>query len=270
MTKIISVDPFSYVSCLATTLCNGHVISRATCFFWHDDEDVTLITNWHVLSGRQPLTGQPLNADGAIPDTIAVTWRNLELPDVPHTYRSSLLLDGQPLWSQHARYGQDVDIASLSFKKLLGQEGLEKSKRRLPVGINRLDIVDLPVQVASEVFILGFPLGIMKTDVFPVWKRASVATEYEFPIDGKPMFLVDTATREGMSGSPVIMRAVTRFAAVKDMPSFQYDMATTFLGVYSGRHVGELQEAQLGIVWKAELIRELIAHASPGSYELRG
>ena len=39
--------------------------------------------------------------------------------------------------------------------------------------------------------------------MFPIWKRGSIASEPEIPIDGKPMFYIDTATRQGMSGAPV-------------------------------------------------------------------
>jgi len=34
-----------------------------------------LITNWHVLSGRNPSNDQPLNANGITPDQIAI-WHH--------------------------------------------------------------------------------------------------------------------------------------------------------------------------------------------------
>ena len=53
-------------------------------------------------------------------------------------------------------------------------------------------------------FVLGYPKGISGGRGFPIWKRASIATEPDIQHDGLPKLLVDTATREGMSGAPVV------------------------------------------------------------------
>ena len=58
-----------------------------------------------------------------------------------------------------------------------------------------------------------------------------------------------------MSGSPVILRR--RFGTGPN---------TTFVGVYSGR-IGAKDEleAQLGIVWRADLVEQIVAKGRPGS-----
>lgn len=92
----------------------------------------------------------------------------------------------------------------------------------------------------------------------PIWKKASIATQPD--IDSLPKILIDTATRSGLSGSPVIMQRV----GVHGMVNAQVMSETTFgrirkfIGVYSGRIGDDELKAQLGIVWKAKVIDEII------------
>jgi hypothetical protein len=59
-----------------------------------------------------------------------------------------------------------------------------------------------------DAFVLGYPRGMSGGGHFPVWKRATIATEPDIDLDGLPRFYIDTATREGMSGSPVYAQEV--------------------------------------------------------------
>ena len=129
------------------------------------------------------------------------------------------------------------------------------------------DVILAGPRIGIDVFVLGFPLGIRKTGLFPIWKRASIATEYGFDINGVPSFLVDTATREGMSGAPVIWRAGGKYRRPSGALTIG-GSGTQVLGIYSGRHVGKLDEAQLGIVWKTELIDQIIDDPTPGDFVL--
>jgi hypothetical protein len=56
-----------------------------------------------------------------------------------------------------------------------------------------------------DVFVLGYPFGPGKTGL-PVWKRGSIASEPDLVPQVENYLLVDTASRPGMSGSPVILR----------------------------------------------------------------
>jgi hypothetical protein len=110
-----------------------------------------------------------------------------------------------------------------------------------------------------EVFILGYPFEI-KPPAYPVWKRGSIASEPELARLTTDYMLVDTASRPGMSGAPVIRRSWTNhmfepgFVAVVNRP------VNKFVGVYSGRvQVDHPHEAQIGLVWHGSLIEEVIA-----------
>ena len=82
--------------------------------------------------------------------------------------------------------------------------------------------------------------------------------------------LIDTATREGMSGSVVVARHVI---VNRDYPRKNGTMAQPVLfanldlvlGIYSGRHYPDHEKAQLGIVWKRSAIEETVTHGKQAS-----
>lgn len=126
----------------------------------------------------------------------------------------------------------------------------------------------LDPHVSQEVFVLGFPLGMITGVPAPVCKCASVASDPNFDPDGLPKLFIDTATRPRMSGSVVLARhtilgkAFPRKNGTESEPVLQLD---TVLGVYSGRlGAGDL-EAQLGIVWRRNAIVEIILHGRTGT-----
>ena len=121
------------------------------------------------------------------------------------------------------------------------------------------------VVVGMDTFILGYPFGIA-VSALPIWKRASIASEPNLGIGGESFFYVDTASRPGMSGSPVILRTWGGFQTDTGGGVITAGAATKFIGVYSGR-IGAQDElqAQLGIVWRADLIDQIIAAGRPGS-----
>jgi hypothetical protein len=61
-----------------------------------------------------------------------------------------------------------------------------------------------------------------------------------------------------MSGAPVILRDSTNNYIDGALRAFS-DPATNLLGVYSGRLRAAAEEAQIGVVWHASFIEEIIA-----------
>ncbi len=58
-----------------------------------------------------------------------------------------------------------------------------------------------------------------------------------------------------MSGSPVVVRR----NSVWQTPKPSFGTRQCFIGVYSGRMLGDTEfEAQLGLIWKKHLIEEII------------
>lgn len=67
-----TVDPFSLSSLLLKCYWKGRVFSNATGFIVTRHNRAFLFTNWHVLSGRDPDTGQPILPGGIEPDEIGI------------------------------------------------------------------------------------------------------------------------------------------------------------------------------------------------------
>jgi hypothetical protein len=120
--------------------------------------------------------------------------------------------------------------------------------------------------VGMDVFILGYPFGA-QPPAFPIWKRGSIASEPYLVHSTTGYYLVDTASRPGMSGSPVILRSWSNHILESNMWTTTSDKLPIdrIIGVYSGRKIPT--DAQIGIVWHVDYIDEIIdgAKRDPGA-----
>ncbi|MBN9031205.1 MAG: trypsin-like peptidase domain-containing protein [Rhizobiales bacterium] len=244
----------------------GNVIaqSQGTGFFWKSKDNFWyLITNWHVVTGSNPDTGKLLGT--FIPN--ALTFHVLEL-HLANGKRYGTRLTAaiplydreQPIWIEHP-LGRWIDIVAIPFS-------LPSNREWVIQAVNECDefTASLVPAVSMDSFVVGFPQGLAGPNGTSIWKRASVASEPELNYDSRPIFLVDTATRSGMSGSPVL---------IKDsgihMPSGEFGDDSifgtnmNFAGVYSGRVDDDPMGVQLGRVWKAATLAEVVLHGIPGS-----
>jgi hypothetical protein len=127
----------------------------------------------------------------------------------------------------------------------------------------------LRAEAGLDCFILGHPEGITGPVFTPVWKRGSIATE---PHPNQPTFLVDSATRQGMSGSPVIARH-SGLLGLSDDGKLSGDSVIgtceNFVGIYSGRLGNDELGFQLGRVWKSAVLETLLNNPVKGHHPLR-
>jgi hypothetical protein len=247
-------------------LCNGNLLGSATGFFYKYSSRWFLITNWHVLSGRDPRNGQPRHPSGAVPDECRFYYNQLQTEKIAWltvTYKLGDATQGSASWMQHPNEGQGVDVAALPIEA--AHMGLAKDLRDMS-GNDPNMLIDL----GGEVFLPGYPLGLSANGLMPIWKRASLASSLEFGEGIDRFFYVDTATREGMSGAPCL--------AISNWRHYSLDRSTNkvqiverpfswrILGVYSGRiNPSDTFEAQIGIVWRETLIDSVLAGNSRGS-----
>ena len=249
------IDDYSFAPLHMKLRYGVQTIGTATGFVYETNDSLYLITNWHVASGRNRFTGQPLHKDSLTPDALRPMffvdgrgggWRAHDIPLVDQ--------GGNPLWYQHPDHGQAVDVAAVPFTC---PPGLTVHP------INKLPTrSDMVVETGQDVFILGYPLNIRAGGVLPVWKRASIASEPDIDLDSLPLQLVDTASYTGMSGSPVIAKEIYHYRGLDGDLHIDHNAAThyTLVGVYSGRRQDQDGErSQLGEVWKARVIEEIIA-----------
>lgn len=259
--KTIEPNPISTASHKITLRFSGQKLSVGTAFFYQHAESYWLVTNWHNLSGRNPHTGKPLSTStGAVPNELvlhAAEWVTDGDKIFLHWLERVInLLDdaGEPKWKIHSEFRERVDIAAMEFKTI-------PDSLRAANDEERLGLSKFKVRAGMDAFVLGFPLGISGGEKFPIWKRASIASEPSVDVDGLPKILIDTATREGMSGSPVYVRNTGWWLpeGKSGMENHVIGEGTRFIGIYSGRVLGEdFLSAQLGIVWKESALIEII------------
>lgn len=230
----------------------GAHVATATGFVVARSGISYLVTNWHNFTGRSADTRAWLSSGNhQTPDQVRI-WHNcVGAPGQWMTVTETLLVDGvDPRWLQHPALGSEVDVAVLPLDRLPGVQTYPYEL--CPTG------PQLAIGVSDSVFIVGFPFAEAGDGVTAIWARGSVATEPDLDFGGRRCFLVDSRTRPGQSGSPVIAYASGRDAV--SMTNGSILVATgqpheRLLGVYSGRLN---RESDLGFVWKADLIVEII------------
>ena len=250
-------------------LCNDHPLGKATGFFLKYQSNWFLVTNWHVFSGREPISGQPKHKSCAVPDACRFYFASFQEESLTFNPVIRSLGDASNLeatWFQHPSGGQDFDVAVLPIEA--NEVGLAKdlfdSSGHDP---------DMLIDLGDNLFLPGYPLGLSADGFLPIWKRASLASSLEFGQGINCFFYVDTATREGMSGAPCL--------AISNWRHYSLDRATNkvsvverpfswrLLGVYSGRlNASDSFEAQIGKVWRDNLITETIIQRSGGNVKL--
>lgn len=248
------LDEFSLTASPLTMYFNDQKLATGTCFTYVHEKATYLVTNWHNFTGRNPLTNEVLTPSRAIPNRVTVflpalgrldKWNSLDLPLTGN--------DGLSLWYQHPIHGKKVDVVVLPFTYDTN------SYQPRPINKAKYLVNNMLVMAGMDVFVLGFPFGITGGGAYPIWKRASLATEPDLDHDDLPKIMVDTATKPGMSGSPVICRKWGWYLTSDGQTCPMDGASTQFIGIYSGR-IGADDElkAQLGIVWKASVIIDVI------------
>lgn len=234
----------------------GIIFSTATGFIFSYNDKYYLITNWHNVTGRNPLTGEPLSDKHAgIPNIFSTYLRIKNGNEQAQLEKISLYEDmemTQPKWLVHPVHREKVDVVAIE---------LEIKKELIYSSINTSDFYNnIPPEIGDDCFIIGYPFEDSRHLGLPIWKRASIATEPTVNEDQLPKILVDTATRPGLSGSPVVYQRTGVHNVKHRVLSDDCIIGRIrgFLGVYSGRiGIGEIH-AQLGIVWKSKVIEEII------------
>lgn len=234
----------------------GQSLAKATAFVYEYNDKLYLITNWHNLTGINPNTGMQIGSHGGRPDQMEIILLNKTKLPVLEWFgvRIDLYDNGRPDWLVHPEHKEKVDVIAIELD-------IDKEFSGGFWPINKMNFNEFKVEVADDVFVLGFPYSINGGGYFPIWKRGSVASEPDFDLDNLPKFYIDTASKRGMSGSPVIYRRTGIHGTKNNQITDNTIIGTvqSFIGIYSGRITGETEfDAQLGVVWKAKVIEEII------------
>lgn len=243
------IDPLSVRSLYLFLAKGNKVLSTATGFVVEKNKNHYLITNWHVLSGRNPQTNQPIDPNGVTPDRVHVVHHAKNLGTWVTKTKAEMLYDkkGKRRWVEH-KNGRAVDVVALPLKNLT------KDVQVYPLDLSLAD-ADVVPQVAMPVSIIGFPLGLTSARFFPIWKTGHIASDPDLDYNSEPLFLIDATTRGGMSGSPVVLRMTGGYKKRNGNTVYGSGMVTLFLGIYSGRLS---VDSEIGKVWRPQLIKEIL------------
>jgi len=247
------IDEYSIATVPIELRFNDTGLATGTAFVWEHSGDHYLITNWHNVSGRDPNTGRHLSKTAAEPDNIRgyFNTKGAYMGFKHHVGMKIRNDDGQVAWRVHPTYKREIDVVALPLTGPL-TDTIEFRP------INKAPSADIALSIAMDVFVLGYPFGAGPTGL-PIWKRGSIASEPVLVPEVERHFHIDTASRPGMSGSPVIVRA-SNYRDSAGKPILRAGPATKLIGVYSGRlSTQDPLEAQIGIVWPAGFIDEIIA-----------
>jgi hypothetical protein len=250
-----TINLFSTVVLPLELFFNDTPLGHATGFLWRASasRQLYIVTNWHVVSAKNFFNQANIHKSAARPNRLLTRFQipgQFEKQPWNISLRSE---HDEPLWLVHP--GSRYDIALVPFSP--------SPEEQQVVGLypfNEYSNDELLTEIGMDVFVLGYPFNIAPP-AFPVWKRGSIASEPAIVrLSGNGYMLIDTASRPGMSGSPVIQRSrdhhlLPHGATVRDGRN-----RTKLLGIYSGRlPTDHSHEAQIGLVWDRSYIDEIIA-----------
>lgn len=275
---------FLSLSCIKLSVFNDQdkLIDVASGFFYENTEgQLFIITNWHVVTGRQP-HAPSISKTGAVPIKISFERPTAEdhsdgfMIDLKALQTIDLEINDpsgeRPIWLEHPDVGFKVDVVAIPIDKVAQIEEI------CPIhSVNKYDGFEaryLP-SVMDAVSVFGFPWGQSVGGVLPIYKRGSVASEPDYNQSGLPRFLIDCRTASSMSGSPVLVShsGIWNPSGEKKIAGDSViGTVTNFIGDYSGRltakelgNKSDGETTELGIVWRKDALERIVNEGRRGS-----
>lgn len=228
---------------------NGQALSTGTAFVVQAAKGPYLITNRHNVTGRHQETNAPLSPTGGVPNEIVIVHNRLNHLGNWIPKKEALYIGDVPRWHEHPIIGARADFVALPLSDLADVQVYPYAPANPGPSIF--------VGAADTVSVIGFPFGMTAGGAFAVWATGFLASEPEVDFDNLPIQLIDCRSRQGQSGSPVIAYRSGGMVAMSNGGSAAFaGPVSKFIGIYSGRINAE---SDLGIVWKASAVQQLIA-----------
>ena len=118
------------------------------------------------------------------------------------------------------------------------------------------DNTNIQLNPSDTLSIIGFPFGLKSQGLLPIWITGFLASDYDIDYDKLPCFLIDSRTRKGQSGSPVIIaRHDGQYIDKNGNFTITGTSKICFFGIYTGRIN---KDSDIGYVWKTKAIKEII------------
>ena len=262
-----SICAFDTDSCFGD---NVNVLGTATAFYYKYNEKMYLVTNKHVVTGKDTFNGSLKCKMGSVPTAIrAVVNVDVVNQDNSHEYFEVTLVYElyedisspiDKLWHEHHGHPMiDVVVLDVTERYYKSIEVNKEVRSCKSCDWYHYDYCSESKMhnVTDNVFVVGFPFGYQTTGAdgwYAIWNNGTIASEYTkqlvVPVDALlrkgvyaelDAFLIDAKTWEGQSGSPVLTNISLEKAEL--------------LGVYGGRTD---KNSSLGYVWKIKLVNDIV------------
>jgi V8-like Glu-specific endopeptidase len=221
----------------------------ASGFFFLDKEHLFLITNKHVIYGK----------DFAEPKIKQITII-LHTDASNATINEQLVIElfdayGKRKWLEHKNPTVDVLLIPITLE----------NKKYIITPLNRTYIEDAKefVTLFEKIVVVGYPYG-WYDDInnLPIIRIGHLSGPFKVGFKGNPWMIGDVITHPGMSGAPVLMYLVN---PIKRTPegkrAISYETRFLLIGVYSGQFQiphKEEERPNLITIWFPELILEIL------------
>ncbi|WP_421805419.1 S1 family peptidase [Flagellimonas sp.] len=233
-----------YIEVYSDTLFLG----KATGFVIKPKTQNYLITNWHVVSNKDPQTKKWLNPKLPLsPNKIRILHNSKTLGE--YIIKGETLIDqaGLKKFKEFTTGKHTVDVVAIPLIDTIPNVKL------YPVDYKKTTATDsILVMPTDRVFVLGFPRGISSAPALPIWKSGLIASEPYIDQEEKPIIWIDIFGYGGMSGSPVYL-ITDKLAYMNGDKAFLNATTTYFMGVFSH---GKF-DISTGALWKASFLEKL-------------
>ncbi|MGM0913867.1 MAG: S1 family peptidase [Pseudomonadota bacterium] len=259
---------------------NDDIVSQGTGFLFlrelEGGQVLFLVTNYHVLTGSSPEKKEPPKGNN-------IEWffhtDNDDSSKVKPIRWPLFTKEGTPIWLTSSSC-PEADLAVIPIPHVLAQDCDIRC-----ISEQWHTESDLLVRPTTPGTLVGYPYGFYdKTNSLPVWKTGSIASEPEVDFEGKPYFLLDISAFPGMSGSPAFAISYGTYESTSG--AAKVGGVRKFLGIYASMQmlnkqmyleqlvhadpklgVKDQESLELGHVWKASLIIDLINNLDIEKYD---
>ncbi|UHG93363.1 S1 family peptidase [Spirosoma oryzicola] len=243
-----AVDPISVRSLKLEIGFDNQLLGTATGFIVLHNSKHYLITNLHVVSGKDMYQNNKISdPNGRTPNMLNI-WHHASKLGSWLVKNEPLYENGKKRWHEISVNGQLADVVALPLSYVANDIMMYP----FDLDLDQTDMVPIP---GMPVQIVGFPGGMSAAGLFPIWKTGHIASDPDTNFNDWPAFLIDATTRGGMSGSPVVLRLGGGYKTHAGLEVVGHSgFKTLFLGIYAGQS----QPNEVGVVWKPIVIRQLL------------
>ncbi len=243
---------------------------------WRTIEDMWLVTNRHVVIPKVEQVEFP-------PISLEFSFRRIGPSDLL-IWEEIVLSEDEMESLTKFHPDKSVDVAAINIRDLVTSRIKSGGKYIQPYFLSSDNFAgknNIDVEASSDILVVGYPKGFYDgVNLFPIVKSGIIASRWRAAFEGEPCFLIDAKLFPGSSGSVVISKPVD-LVVKEGQAMMANEKQFAFLGIYSAEAtlqeapvvIGDLTITQtsgfdLGLVWYAELVEEIIDSGIPLSQAL--